>query len=230
MDTQAAYTQRVLWGVVAVSLLVIVVLAGGLYFLRPQGNEKRIVVDKRVDRATFDPLAYVRNSKETPGLIETTQPVHQIDLVVGEARPSEIVPAVRAMEDEVVESPENPVSGAYTVTESTAPVAAIQTSSASDHSVSQDQSEDSEVGGVANRLDPHWIQVGSFSSQARANELRNLVDKLGYSGGVSIYTADGTTMYRVRVGPYSSREEAGHVLGNLRSENDLDGWIARTSG
>ncbi len=227
MDTQAAYTQRVLWGVVAVSLLVIVVLAGGLYFLRPQGNESRIVANTVVERAVFDPLAYVRNNRETPGLIETPQPVHQIDLVVGEEGSSEIVPKVRPGVDKVVESPADSTSGAQTETELIASVAAIQTSLIADRSASQDQSGDSRVSGVLEGLDQYWIQVGSFSSQARADELLNFVDKLGYGGRVSIYSADGTTMYRVRVGPYESRKEAGYVLSRLQNENDLDGWIAR---
>lgn len=204
MNTQEVDTQRVLWGVVAVSLLVIVVLAGGLYFLRPQGSEERVVAVMRVDEPVFDPFAYVRDDRETPGLIETLQPVHQVSLVVGES-----------------ETPVN-VPVAPPKTEQVTAVASVMAPAVS-----------AQVPAMAPAVDglfQYWVQVGSFSSQPRANELQRLVDDLGYSGRVVTHDTEGAIMYRVRIGPYTSRPEADRLLVQLRKANDMDGWVARVSG
>ena len=73
----------------------------------------------------------------------------------------------------------------------------------------------------------YWIQIGSFSSRSRADELQKLARNLGYAGHITPHDADGVTMHRVRIGPYASRPEADQLLGRLRSVNDMDGWIAQ---
>lgn len=73
----------------------------------------------------------------------------------------------------------------------------------------------------------YWIQIGSFSSRSRADELRKLAINLGHAGQITPHDTDGVTMHRVRIGPYASRPEADQLLGKLRSVNDMDGWIAQ---
>ncbi|MFK8015531.1 MAG: SPOR domain-containing protein [Gammaproteobacteria bacterium] len=52
------------------------------------------------------------------------------------------------------------------------------------------------------------VQVGSFASQANANKLADQLNDLEYKSFVSRKRLNGRVMYRVRVGPRATREEA----------------------
>ncbi len=59
--------------------------------------------------------------------------------------------------------------------------------------------------------DRFYVQMGAFSEQQNAEILRSAVAESEKAGGVHIRqssTADGRTLYKVRVGPLTSREEA----------------------
>jgi cell division protein FtsN len=65
------------------------------------------------------------------------------------------------------------------------------------------------------------VQVGAFGSRVNAD---NLVKKLMSYSGVSISpaaTESGQTLYRVRVGPYGSREEAVAFADKLNRETGM---------
>ena len=214
MDRQAADTQRILWAVVAVSLLVIIVLAGGLYFLRPRGAEATEVAMTDADESTFDPFEYVRSDQETPGLQETTESPRQVTLVVGDVQSQA--------------SGESPMTGRASAPQTQSPA-----------SVSQAPAPAATPAAPAPAPAPapratgdfqYWIQVGSFSSRSRADDLHELLADLGYAGRITAHDTDGLTMHRVRIGPIGSRPEADLMLGKLRTTNEMDGWIAQVRG
>ena len=220
MNRQAADTQRILWAVVAVSLLVIIVLAGGLYFLRPRGAEATEVAVTEPDESAFDPFEYVRSDQETPGLQETTESPRQVTLVVGDVQSqasSESAMAGQASTQQTALTPAvvtpSPASG------SRAPVPAA-TPAAPAPAPAPRATGDLQ----------YWIQVGSFSSRSRAGDLQNLLADLGYAGRITAHDSDGVTMHRVRIGPIGSRPEADLMLGKLRTTNEMDGWIAQVRG
>jgi hypothetical protein len=53
-----------------------------------------------------------------------------------------------------------------------------------------------------------WIQVGAFSSGRNADNLASKLRAAAYSAAVSPAVSKGMAIYKVRVGPYYSREEA----------------------
>ncbi len=224
MNRQAADTQRILWAVVAVSLLVIIVLAGGLYFLRPRGAEATEVAVTEPDESAFDPFEYVRSDQETPGLQETTESPRQVTLVVGDVQSQA--------------SSESPMTGPASTpqTSQTAPTPAVVTPATvtqSPASVSRAPVPAAPPAAPAPRATgdfQYWIQVGSFSSRSRADDLHNLLADLGYAGRITAHDTDGVTMHRVRIGPIGSRPEADLMLGKLRTTNEMDGWIAQVRG
>lgn len=224
MNRQAADTQRILWAVVAVSLLVIIVLAGGLYFLRPRGAEATEVAVTEPDESAFDPFEYVRSDQETPGLQETTESPRQVTLVVGDVQSQA--------------SSESPMTGPASTpqTSQTAPTPAVVTPATvtqSPASVSRAPVPAAPPAAPALRATgdfQYWIQVGSFSSRSRADDLHNLLADLGYAGRITAHDSDGVTMHRVRIGPIGSRPEADLMLGKLRTTNEMDGWIAQVRG
>ena len=230
MNRQAADTQRILWAVVAVSLLVIIVLAGGLYFLRPRGAEATEVSMADADESTFDPFEYVRSDQETPGLQETTESPRQVTLVVGDVQSQasgESPTTSRASTPQTSQTVPTPaVVTPATVTRSPASVSQAPVPAATPATPAPAPAPAPRATGDFQ----YWIQVGSFSSRSRADDLHGLLADLGYAGRITTHDTDGVTMHRVRIGPIGSRPEADLVLGKLRTTNEMDGWIAQVRG
>jgi len=71
-----------------------------------------------------------------------------------------------------------------------------------------------------------WIQVLSSTSEAEAKKRRVALASKGYRAAVSpVHAPRGTTLYRVRVGPYPSREEAAKASGVLEQKEKVRTWI-----
>jgi len=66
-----------------------------------------------------------------------------------------------------------------------------------------------------------WVQVGSFTSRERADGVKNTLDTKGLSAIITNQDIEGITRYRVRVGPYTSRNEADYWLAMIKS---IDGF------
>ncbi|MDR1317033.1 MAG: SPOR domain-containing protein [Spirochaetales bacterium] len=64
------------------------------------------------------------------------------------------------------------------------------------------------------------IQVGAFSSRDRAEELNEVLKEKGLMGQV-VY-ADGPKLYRLRIGPYTNKDEAEKFLGWVRTMNGFE--------
>lgn len=73
------------------------------------------------------------------------------------------------------------------------------------------------------KADAFWIQAGSFASRGRADELKQSLAEKGLSALITVKDASGKSLYRVRIGPYSSEPEAKDWLGKVKG---LDGCSA----
>lgn len=67
------------------------------------------------------------------------------------------------------------------------------------------------------------VQLGSFSEEENARRLVQRVATFGYKAAVSTTKSNGRTMYRVRVGPHATREEASAVASSLSAH----GFVAQ---
>jgi DedD protein len=77
----------------------------------------------------------------------------------------------------------------------------------------------------------YWIQVLSTTSESEARSRRSRLASSGYRAAVSpIRGAKGPMLYRVRVGPYSSREEASKVAEALDRKERIRTWIVSPGG
>ncbi len=74
----------------------------------------------------------------------------------------------------------------------------------------------------AARVTEYWIQTGSYKSQSKAEDLASLLGDKGLSGRVFSYASQGSTWYRVRVGPYTSRGEADKFLAEVQKLQGLE--------
>ena len=69
------------------------------------------------------------------------------------------------------------------------------------------------------------VQVISVSSRAEAEEEAKRLSRRGFSARVEPGTGPRGTIYRVRVGPFATREEATRASERLGAEGRRDTWI-----
>ena len=69
------------------------------------------------------------------------------------------------------------------------------------------------------------VQVGSFESKDAAAALSSSLTKKGYNSYVTMGESSGKVLYRVRVGSFLSREEAGRMVKTLKDLEGLSAWI-----
>jgi cell division septation protein DedD len=74
----------------------------------------------------------------------------------------------------------------------------------------------------------YWVQVASLTSRQEASALSGRLSKRGYKS--QVLSADGPRgrgrVYRVRVGPYPSEDEAGKAAGKLnKQERIASPWV-----
>jgi DedD protein len=74
----------------------------------------------------------------------------------------------------------------------------------------------------APRVTEYWIQTGSYKSQTKAEDLASLLGTNGLDGRVFSFASQGSTWYRVRVGPYTSRGEADKFLAEVKKLQGLE--------
>jgi DedD protein len=66
-----------------------------------------------------------------------------------------------------------------------------------------------------------WVQAGSFSTRDRADGVKKTLDDKGIAALITNQQINGQTFYRVRIGPYTSRNEADYWLAMIKS---IDGF------
>jgi cell division septation protein DedD len=69
------------------------------------------------------------------------------------------------------------------------------------------------------------IQVFSSAEQSQASGIRDRLTAAGYKAFLSPVDVGGRTMYRVRIGPFSSRAKAQEVAERVRKSHRLDTWV-----
>jgi len=225
---------RVLWVIFSISLFLVVVLAGGLYLLRP-------VTDKDAEVATgqtsplrgFDVFEYVRGKSELPPLEEEPEEAEEMVIIVGEREeaPSEEpeaafpeVPekAVPPMLDsqasktapKATAAVARPSTAPSTTRPAAAPVARTPTARpASQHEpAARPEARTPAPQPREVSVTEYWIQAGSYASSSRAQEVADVLGEQGLVSKITTRTLSGDTYYRVRIGPYMSKGEAEKFL------------------
>jgi DedD protein len=67
----------------------------------------------------------------------------------------------------------------------------------------------------------YWVQIGAFSAKVRAEGVKETLASRGITTIIDDRDVDGKTLYRVRVGPYTSETEAGYWLALVK---EIDGF------
>jgi DedD protein len=80
-------------------------------------------------------------------------------------------------------------------------------------------------------LDVFWVQTGSFSTKVRADGVKETLASKGITSVIENRDVNGRAFYRVRVGPYTSKNEADYWLSLIKSINgfeDSQVWQSRS--
>ncbi|MDR3303236.1 MAG: SPOR domain-containing protein [Treponema sp.] len=67
----------------------------------------------------------------------------------------------------------------------------------------------------------YWVQAGAFSTQIRAEDVRENLKTKGLSSVIETSDVNGRNLFRVRVGPYTSQNEADYWLALIKT---IDGF------
>jgi DedD protein len=65
--------------------------------------------------------------------------------------------------------------------------------------------------------DNYWVQTGAFSTKARAEGVNETLSTKGINSLIENRDIDGKTFFRVRVGPYTTKNEADYWLALIKS-------------
>jgi cell division protein FtsN len=234
--------KKVLWVVFSIALALVVVLAAGLFLLRPRQPKSPEASGMAAPSLQgYDPYEYVRGASAPPGLTAPpaeSQPQPTV-IVVGEA-PAGGAPvagegvaggAPAAGEEPLVPAiePLGPAVETPPAAQAVAPAAPAVTAAPAPV-VEKPASAAKPAGGPAKAapkaapaprpravsVTEYWIQAGSFSSASRADEVTRRLEERGLAARTTTRDLNGRTHFRVRVGPYTSRAEAEKFLGWIR--------------
>jgi cell division protein FtsN len=211
---------RVLWVIFSISLFLVVVLAGGLYFLRPvsrRGAEAE--AGQAPTMESFDAFEYVRGKSELPGLSEDQEGQEEMVIIVGEKEPEE-----SAAEEAASLRAEQKAQRIASPLPTTVPEKAISPlPQKSVQPAPRPQKARPSTPKQAVRPAPrpapreikvieYWIQAGSYTSPSRAEEIAGALEDQGLASKITTRVLSGKTYYRVRIGPYESKDEAEKFL------------------
>jgi DedD protein len=74
---------------------------------------------------------------------------------------------------------------------------------------------------VKKPYEAYWVQAGAFSTQIRAEDVKETLKTKGLAAVIETRDVNGKNFYRVRVGPYTSQNEADYWLALIKS---IDGF------
>ena len=239
---------RLWWVMGGVALLLVVVLTGGLYWLRPVDSVARADLALPRPAQAAQPFEFVA----TPGAAAAPeQPAGAIPAgeaaadTADTASASPLAVAAPAAEEAAADSQQaaarepkpritldtqQPAAD----TPAAAPeVRAIATTSARTGTAAEPAvvapasaaKRSVPLAKLAPKLPLHefWVQVGSFASRARANALEQRLSDHGIISRVTTRSTDTDVFFRVRVGPYGSRKEAEKFLAWVQQVDGMDG-------
>ncbi len=201
--------QKLLWVILSVTLLVILILVGGLWVFRDKSTVP-VAEAAREPRVNYDLFEIPLRNTPLPGMQELAPPpateekgdIEKQDFVIGDNAPEEdrvlsekafirepvarTTPAPRAI---------TPKKAATTIAKSTIPP-------------------------LSGNL--YWIQTGSYKSKSKADSCNAVLIENGLAGRILTKQINSDTFFRVRIGPYANKNEAKKFLTWIQKIDGLE--------
>ena len=222
---------RLWWVMGGVALLLVVVLTGGLYWLRPVDSVARADLALPRPRQDAQPFEYVA----VPGASVASAPEAAPDAAPAPAEDaaarSQPLPAHQPRPRVTLDTqaPASPAATpevraiATTSARSGAAPAVLAAPAIATPAAAVKRSVPLAKLAPKSPLHEFWVQVGSFASRARATALEQRLSDQGIVSRVTTRSTDTEVFFRVRVGPYGSRDEAQKFLAWVQHVDGMDG-------
>ena len=201
--------QKILLVILSVSLFLIVVLAGSLFFFRPTPSRETGAPNtvQSLARMDFDPFEYVKGVKDpleldTSKSFDTAEP-EQLEIVIGGSEDT--------AETEVL-----------SITQKQTPQTGVVSTGRTPPKPEPEQQSKRSTPAI-HTVEEYWIQAASYKSRTRAENLQTKLNADGVQGTVTTRSIDGNAYYRVRIGPYPDKREAEKFLSWIRNIDGLEG-------
>ena len=207
--------QKILWIILSVAVLLLVVLGAGLFMFSPasgkSGDDAQLASARVITPDEFDPIEWAQKDEEYPGIEEEKKDASEEDsefvVVYGETEGKKEAAEEKNEEVAVVAAP---------VKKEAAPVKPAPVKPAPVKPAPVKKAP------VKVNVTEYWIQTGSFTSVASAENAKQTLVSKGFTPTIQTKDVSGTDYYRVRIGPYPSKEEAEKFLHWVKG---IDGFL-----
>lgn len=204
---------KVLMIVISVAVFLAAIVGVGVALLYPRSEDGSTTVAARGIQE-FDPIEYVRQPEAEP-LTPAEETEEPVIIVYGADDTETQVEVPEKTEPGVVPTPETyeptgttQESGVEEPTARTEP----RTFGPSPAAVSSPVEESVSETAPSRRTTEYWIQLIASPSRDRVEQAREYLEENSLGGRITTREVEGTTYYRLRVGPYEYREEAEKFL------------------
>lgn len=237
-----ADTKKVLWTVISVGLFLVVFFGTALLLFAPRKGSPQApaAIGNEAPPRAAEPDEYLRNPvpAPAPASIQGSSP-GDVVVVYGENPPPSALPGTAAPDGSAVpaagsgnQAPAGPTetaalpppakSGSYK------PAPAVPAAKSS--SAIKPEGKAPTAKPKVFTVSEWWIQASSPTSRTRAESLQAELAEKGLSSVISMKDVDGTTHYRVRIGPYASEKEALGWKDRVRALPDCaEAYVSKTT-
>jgi len=186
--------------------------------------------------ASVDAVDMLRNNGDVPGLASAPegtfsqngnyyvngsgQPSSNNGTVISVPKPSTAAVPDSAPAGRAVSAPAERTTTATTATTTAAaaPQTSVTRTTPRPAAQSQTQTQAQSKPAVQTRVhDDFWVQTGAFSTLSRAEGVKQTLAAKGITSIIENRDVEGRTLFRVRVGPYTSQNEANYWLSLIKS-------------
>lgn len=240
--------QKILWIIFSVALFLLVVTVVGFVWFLPSDEAAESPIARTADAETgvadeeYNPIEWAREREAVPDVTEDEEADDDGDLllVIGEEPEDEVQDADGESTASTAESQsvdgDNDDDGGAQVTVKVVEVPVTEKSPRTSRPATDDAEARTAVtppasdtrAAVPAKAEPrtvtttqYWIQAGSFTSRARAEDAETLLAAKGWNARILSRDINDTTYFRVRIGPYGSEAEAEKFLSWLK---DIDSF------
>jgi cell division protein FtsN len=202
----SAERKKLLWISISACVFVLIVLAVGFFLLTPKknGTQAPAAVGNSAPPKAQDPQDFLSAPPPAAALTPPHNPDGNVIIVYGD-KPSIAAPTTAA--------PPADLSPAAAIPSVAAPAKTAATTVAS-APVNAPTAKKPVQKPTTVKVNEYWIQAASFTSRAKADELKQGLAEKGVAALISVKDIASTSWYRIRIGPYSVKADA-------------DGWLAR---
>ena len=173
----------------------------------------------------------INNSQETNIYIDGNPEPIAIDKNNGDSLTIQIPkPSTPAVPDDISASSAAKTPAVTTVKPAASQPAKAQVSTAGKAAATKKTTTASSSGKTAGKtINDYWIQTGAYSSMVRAEDVKERLSSNGLTSIIENREVDGKILYRVRLGPYTSENEANYWLTLVKSiDNFGDSQVRQT--